>query len=107
VKLLEAVNVDEEVIVLLDKAPEFVIDADDKEPELTIDPDVKAPVLVIVFDDKLPVLLIELDCTVLSVDGPRTFKELVRISSLFKAFETNEFLLDTSGITLFGNSILG
>jgi hypothetical protein len=29
------------------------------------------------------------------------------ISSEFKAFETNEFLLKVCGITLFGNSIEG
>jgi len=107
VKPLEAVNVDAQVIVFDDKAPEFVIEPDDKEPELTMDPDDKAPVFVIVFDDKLPVLLIVLDCNVFKVVGPKTFKELVRISSDFKAFEINEFLLNTSGITLFGNSILG
>jgi hypothetical protein len=107
VKPLEAVNVDEEVIVFDDKAPEFTIDADEIDPEFTIDPDVKAPVLVIVFDDKLPVLLIVLDCNVFKVDGPKTFKLDVRISSDFKAFETNEFLLNTSGTMLFGNSIDG
>jgi hypothetical protein len=107
VKPLEAVNAFVQVIVFDVNNPEFVIDADEMEPEFTIDPDDIAPVLVIVFDDKLPVLLIELDCNVLSVLGPKTFKELVKISSLFKAFETNEFLLNTSGITLFGNSILG
>ena len=107
VKPLEAVNVLALVIVFDDKAPEFVIDADDKEPEFTIDPDVIAPVLVIVFDVILLVLLIELDCNVLSVLGPKTFKELVMISSDFKAFETNEFLLKVCGITLFGNSIEG
>jgi hypothetical protein len=107
VKPLEAVNVLEQVIVLLVNDPEFVIDADEMEPEFTIDPDDIAPVLVIVLVTKLPVLLIELDCTVLSVLGPKTFKELVMISSLFKAFETNEFLLNTSGIIPFGNSIEG
>jgi hypothetical protein len=106
-KPLEAVNVLAQVIVFDVNNPEFVIEPDDKEPEFTIDPDVKEPVLVIVFDDKLPVLLIELDCTVLSVLGPKTFKLELIISSLFKAFETNEFLLNTSGTILLGNSILG
>ncbi len=106
-KPLEAVNVLALVIVFDVKAPEFVIDTDDNEPEFTIDPDVKAPVLVIVFDDKSPVLLIVLDCNVLSVLGPKTFKELVIISSDLTVFDRNEFLLNTSGITLFGNSILG
>jgi hypothetical protein len=76
-------------------------------PHTLIDPDVKPDVHVIEFDVKVDVLLIELDCTVLSVLGPKTFKLELIISSLFKAFETNEFLLNTSGITLFGNSILG
>jgi hypothetical protein len=96
VKPLEAVNVDAQVIVLDVKSPVFVIDPDDK-----------APVLVIVFDDKAPVLLILLDCTVFSVDAPNTFKLDVRILSDCRAFETNEFLLNTSGTMLFGNSIDG
>jgi hypothetical protein len=96
VKPLEAVNVVAQVIVFEVKSPEFVID-----------PDVEAPVLVIVFDDKAPVLLIVLDCNVFKVDGPRTFRELVRILSDCSAFETNEFLLNVCGITLFGNSTEG
>jgi hypothetical protein len=96
VKPLEAVNKFVDVIVFDVKAPEF-----------TIDPDVKPAVHVIEFDVKVDVLLIVLDCNVFKVDGPKTFKELVRISSDFKAFEINEFLLNTSGIILFGNSILG
>jgi hypothetical protein len=115
---LDAVNVLAQVIVFDVNNPEFVIDADDKpllhviefddkEPEFTIDPDVKAPVLVIVFDDKSPVLLIVLDCNVFKLDAPNTFKELVRILSDCRAFETNEFLLNTSGTMLFGNSIDG
>jgi hypothetical protein len=96
VKPLEAVNVDAQVIVF-----------DVNNPEFEIDPDDKPLVHVIEFDVKSAVLLILLDCNVLSVLGPKTFKELVMISSDFRAFETNEFLLNTSGITLFGNSILG
>jgi len=107
VKPLEAVNKFEEVIVLLFIAPEFVIDADEIDPELTIDPDDKPAVHVIEFDVKELVLLIVLDCNVLSVLGPKTFKLDVRISSDFRAFETNEFLLNVCGITSFGNLILG
>ena len=55
-----------------------------------------------VFDVKSPVLFILLDCNVFKVDGPRTFKELVRILSDCRAFETN-----VCRISLFGNSILG
>jgi hypothetical protein len=104
---LEAVNVFALVIVFDVNNPEFVIEPDDKDPELTIDPDDKPAVHVIEFDVKELVLLIVLDCNVFKVDGPNTLRELVIISSLFKAFETNEFLLNTSGITLFGNSIEG
>jgi hypothetical protein len=107
VKPLEAVNKLVDVIVFDVNNPEFVIDADEIDPEFTIDPDVIAPLLVIVLVTKSPVLLIVLDCNVFKVDGPRTFKELVMISSDFRAFETNEFLLNTSGIILFGNSIEG
>jgi hypothetical protein len=88
---LEAVNVFAQVIVF-----------DVKEPEFVIDPDVKAAVHVIEFDDKALVLLIVLDVNVFKVDDPRTFKELVRILSDCRAFETN-----VCGISLFGNSILG
>jgi len=115
---LDAVNVDALVIVFDDKAPEFEIDADDKAPvlvivfdvnapEFEIDADDKAPVLVIVFDDKAPVLLIVFDCNVFSVDGPKTFKELVRILSLCNARLSNDFLLNVVGITLFGKFIDG
>jgi hypothetical protein len=107
VKPLEAVNVLALVIVFDDKAPEFEIEPDKIDPEFTIDPDVKALVHVIEFDDKVEVLLIVLDCNVFKVDGPKTFKELVRISSDFKAFETNEFLLKVCGTISLGNSILG
>ena len=93
---LEAVNAFVQVIVF-----------DDKEPEFTIDPDVKPAVHDIELDVKEDVLLIVLVCNVLSVLGPKTFKELVIISSLFKAFETNEYLLNVCGITSFGNLILG
>jgi hypothetical protein len=115
---LEAVIVLAQVIVFDVNNPEFVIDADDKPllhviefdvkaPVFVIDPDDKAPVLVIVFDDKSPVLLIVFDCNVFKVDAPTTFKLDVRILSDCRAFETNEFLLNTSGTMLFGNSIDG
>jgi hypothetical protein len=104
---LEAVNVLAQVIVFDVNNPEFVIDADEIDPEFVIDPDDKAPVLVIVFDDKAPVLLIVLDCNVFKVDGPKTFKELVRILSDCRAFETKAFLLNVCGTMLFGNSIDG
>jgi hypothetical protein len=107
VKPLEAVNVLEQVIVLLVIDPEFVIEPDDKEPEFVIDPVERPAVHVIEFDIIELVLLIVLDCNVLSVLGPKTFKELVIISSDFRAFETNEFLLKVCGIILLGNSILG
>ena len=107
VKPLEAVNVLAQVIVFDVSKPEFVIDTDEIDPEFTIDPDDKVAVKVDVLDVKVDVLLIVLDCIVFKVDGPRTFKELVMISSDFRAFETNEFLLNTSGIILFGNSIEG
>jgi hypothetical protein len=85
VKPLEAVNVFVQVIVFDDKPA----------------------VHVILLDVKVDVLLIVLDCNVFKVDGPRAFKELVRISSDFRAFETNGFLLNVCGTILFGNSILG
>jgi hypothetical protein len=96
VKPLEAVNKFVDVIVFDVNNPEFVID-----------PDVKLAVHEMEFDVKELVLLIVLDCNVLSVHGPKTFKELVRISSDFKAFETKLDLLNTSGTILLGNSILG
>jgi len=61
------------------KSPVFAIDPDDKAPVFAIDPDVRAPVLVIVFDDKAPLLIIVFDCNVFSVDGPKTFRELVML----------------------------
>jgi hypothetical protein len=96
VKPLEAVNAFVQVIVLDVNAPEFVIDPDDK-----------PAVHVIEFDVKVDVLLILFDCTKFKLDGPRTFKELVRILSDCKAFETNAFLLNVCGTISFGNSIEG